>query len=89
MKPINLHIAEELGVREQQVATAISLLDGGATVAGFYERNGAVRIGDAPWMRCPAVCCRSMSSLPGRQIQALRGHQSRSGRSMSLRIRSG
>ena len=40
MKPINLRIAEELGVREQQVATAISLLDGGATVAGFYERNG-------------------------------------------------
>ena len=48
MKPINLRIAEELGVREQQVATAISLLDGGATVAGFYERNGAVRIGEAP-----------------------------------------
>ena len=32
MKPINLRIAEELGVREHQVATAISLLDGGATV---------------------------------------------------------
>src|SRR5271154_2577127 len=32
MKPINLRIAEELGVREQQVAPAISLLDGGATV---------------------------------------------------------
>ena len=48
MKPINLRIAEELGVREQQVATAISLLDGGATVAGFYERNGAVRISEAP-----------------------------------------
>jgi hypothetical protein len=48
MKPINLRIAEELGVREQQVATAISLLDGGATVAGFYERNGAVRSGEAP-----------------------------------------
>src|SRR5215813_6050219 len=32
MKPINLRIAEELGVREQQVASAISLLDGGATV---------------------------------------------------------
>ena len=31
-KPINLRIAEELGVREQQVAAAISLLDGGATV---------------------------------------------------------
>src|SRR5215831_19072149 len=32
MKRINLRIAEELGVREQQVASAISLLDGGATV---------------------------------------------------------
>src|SRR5438105_2956810 len=32
MKPINLRIAEELGVREQQVAAAVSLLDGGATV---------------------------------------------------------
>ena len=32
MKPIYLRIAEELGVREQQVAAAISLLDGGATV---------------------------------------------------------
>ena len=32
MKPINLRIAEELGVREQQVGAAISLLDGGATV---------------------------------------------------------
>jgi len=28
MKPINLRIAEELGVHEQQVATAISFLDG-------------------------------------------------------------
>jgi transcriptional accessory protein Tex/SPT6 len=32
MKPINLRIAEALGVREPQVAAAISLLDGGATV---------------------------------------------------------
>src|ERR1700747_2499439 len=32
MKPINLRIAEELSVREQQVTAAISLLDGGATV---------------------------------------------------------
>src|ERR1700720_2298373 len=32
MKPINLRIAEELRVREQQVTAAISLLDGGATV---------------------------------------------------------
>src|ERR1700748_121178 len=32
MKLINLRIAEELGVREQQVVAAVSLLDGGATV---------------------------------------------------------
>src|SRR5437016_10019372 len=32
MKPINLRVAEELGVREQQVAAAVSLLDGGAAV---------------------------------------------------------
>ena len=32
MKPIDRRIAEELGVRAQQVAAAISLLDGGATV---------------------------------------------------------
>src|SRR5215469_12785277 len=32
MKLINLRIAEELGVRAQQVAAAISLLDNGATV---------------------------------------------------------
>jgi len=38
MKPIDLCIAEELGVRAQQVAAAISLLDGGATVP-FIARN--------------------------------------------------
>src|ERR1700747_2138014 len=32
MKPINLRIAEELSVREQQITAAISLLDGGAIV---------------------------------------------------------
>ena len=32
MKPINLRIAEELGVRAQQAAAAIALLDSGATV---------------------------------------------------------
>src|ERR1700751_1091081 len=32
MKPINLRIAAELGVREQQITATISLLDGGATV---------------------------------------------------------
>jgi uncharacterized protein len=32
MKPVNALIAEELGVREAQVAAAVALLDGGATV---------------------------------------------------------
>ena len=32
MKPIDFRIAEELSARAQQVAAAISLLDGGATV---------------------------------------------------------
>jgi uncharacterized protein len=32
MKPVNARIAEELGVREAQVAAAVALLDGGATV---------------------------------------------------------
>src|SRR6516164_6193595 len=32
MKPIDLRIAEELGIRAQQVAAAVSLLDNGATV---------------------------------------------------------
>jgi transcriptional accessory protein Tex/SPT6 len=42
MKPIDLRIAEELGVREQQVAAAISLLDGGATVpfVARYRKRG-------------------------------------------------
>jgi hypothetical protein len=44
MKLINLRIAEELGVREQQVAAAISLLDGGATVpAGSRAGRGTKR----------------------------------------------
>ena len=30
--------------------------------AGFYERNGAVRIGEAPRTLCRAACCRSMRS---------------------------
>jgi hypothetical protein len=47
MKPINLRIAEELGVREQQVAAAISLLDGGATVpfVARYRKEAT-----HPWM---------------------------------------
>src|SRR5258705_8134770 len=49
MKPINLRIAEELGVREQQAAAAISLLDGGATVpfVARYRKEATGALDDA------------------------------------------
>ena len=49
MKPINLRIAEELGVREQQVFAAISLLDGGATVpfVARYRKEATGELDDA------------------------------------------
>src|SRR6187401_3236674 len=49
MKPINLHIAGELGVREQQVCAAISLLDGGATVpfVARYRKEATGSLDDA------------------------------------------
>ena len=58
MKPINLCIAEELGVREQQVAAAISLLDGGATVP-FVARYRKKR----PERSMTPSCVRSRSDL--------------------------
>ena len=44
MAKINQQIAQELGVREQQVDAAITLLDGGATVpfVARYELTGAL-----------------------------------------------
>ena len=49
MKPINLRIAEELGVREQQVAAAVSLLDSGATVpfVARYRKEATGALDDA------------------------------------------
>src|SRR5438128_10815425 len=49
MKPINLRIAEELGVREQQVTAAISSLDGGATVpfVARYRKESTGTLDDA------------------------------------------
>jgi uncharacterized protein len=49
MKPIDLRIAEELGVGEQQVAAAISLLDGGATVpfVARYRKEATGALDDA------------------------------------------
>src|SRR6516165_10337058 len=49
MKPIDLCIAEELGVRTQQVAAAIALLDGGATVpfVARYRKEATGALDDA------------------------------------------
>src|SRR5438874_10123983 len=49
MKPISLCIAEELGVREQQVAAAVSLLGGGATVpfVARYRKEATGALDDA------------------------------------------
>jgi Tex-like protein N-terminal domain len=49
MKPIDLRIAEELCVGEQQVAAAISLLDGGATVpfVARYRKEATGALDDA------------------------------------------
>jgi uncharacterized protein len=49
MKPINRRIAEELGVREQQVTATISLLDGGATVpfVARYRKEATGGLDDA------------------------------------------
>jgi protein Tex len=49
MKPISLRIAEELDVREQQVAAVISLLDSGATVpfVARYRKEATGALDDA------------------------------------------
>ena len=46
---VNLRIAEELGVREPQIAAAISLLDGGATVpfVARYRKEATGALDDA------------------------------------------
>ena len=54
MKPISLCIAEELGVREHQVAAVISLLDGGATVpfVARYRKESTGALDDAQLRNC-------------------------------------
>jgi uncharacterized protein len=49
MKPISLRIAEDLDVREPQVAAAIALLDGGATVpfVARYRKEATGALDDA------------------------------------------
>src|SRR6516165_10771247 len=53
MKPIDLRIAEELGVRAQQVAAAIALLDNGATVpfVARYRKEATGALDDAQLRR--------------------------------------
>src|SRR6266852_3910064 len=49
MKPISQRLAEELGVREQQVSAAVALLDGGATVPFIarYRKEATGTLDDA------------------------------------------
>ena len=58
MKPIDLRIAEELAVRAQQVAAAISLLDGGATVpfVARYRKEATGALDDASYVRLRSGC---------------------------------
>ena len=53
MKPIDLRIAEELGIRAQQVAAAIALLDSGATVpfVARYRKEATGALDDTPLRR--------------------------------------
>ena len=64
MKPINLRIAEELGVREQQVAAVISLLDGGATVP-FVARYRKEATGELESGFAPPTCRMSLGQSSG------------------------
>src|ERR1700751_2281577 len=72
MKPINLRIAEELGVREQQVAAAISLLDGGATVPFVARyRKEATGVLDDPQLRTIEERLRYLRELDERRAAIL------------------
>src|SRR5437762_1948759 len=72
MKPISLCIAEELGVREQQVAAAISLLDGGATVpfVARYRKEATGALDDAQ-LRVLEERLRYLRELDERRIAIL------------------
>src|SRR6187401_998590 len=72
MKPINLRVAEELGVREQQVAAAISLLDGGATVpfVARYRKEATGTLDDAQ-LRTLEERLRYLRELDERRVAVL------------------
>src|ERR1700751_5586466 len=76
MKPINLRIAEELGVREQQVAAAISLLDGGATVpfVARYRKEATGALDDVQ-LRTLEERLRYLRDLDERRAAHPRQHQ--------------
>jgi hypothetical protein len=70
MKPIYLRIAEELGVREQQVAAAISSLDGGATVTfvARYRKEATGELDDTQLRTLgELVVDRPMATSPSRK----------------------
>ena len=72
MKPIHLRVAEELGVREQQVVAAISLLDGGATVpfVARYRKEATGALDDAQ-LRTLAERLTYLRELEGRRAAIL------------------
>ena len=74
MKPISLRIAEELDVREHQVAAAISLLDGGATVpfVARYrkEATGALDDTQLRTSRSGSSICASSKTVAPRSLTA-------------------
>ena len=72
MKSINLRIAEELNVREQQIASAISLLDGGATVpfVARYRKEATGALDDAQ-LRALEERLRYLRELDGRRAAIL------------------
>ena len=88
MKPINLRIAEELGVREQQVAAAISLLDGGATVPFVARyRKEATGVLDDAQLRTIEEWLRYLRELDERRARDPRQH--RPARKTRLRAQAG
>jgi uncharacterized protein len=72
MKSINLRIAEELNVREQQIAAAISLLDGGATVpfVARYRKEATGALDDAQ-LRALVERLRYLRELDERRVAIL------------------
>src|SRR6201997_3923932 len=72
MKPINLRIAEEVGVRAQQVVAAVSLLDSGATVPFVARyRKEATGVLDDAQLRTLEERLRYLRELDERRVAIL------------------